>query len=218
MDGKVTYRTVQELSQDYQFLLAEIKQETPPTEIPQLDQLFVQAVSEDLKDKLLQHLLPNPTTTNDENLHRFNQIVLRAITAEKELKTVTTIAERAAFRQTRSSARGGYQVAQRTGPKTFLVPGGPISNIPIEQRVYLESVCETNTVVKCDALPHSSGFIMVPTCFLRTHNPEVSPRQEEIMAEAIVAMESAEGLVLASIVEEALVNSSGMKVPIKCFG
>jgi hypothetical protein len=54
---KAKYLSVQELHQRYQFLLIEIKSDTPPADIPQLDQLFVQAVSEDdLQKKLLTHL------------------------------------------------------------------------------------------------------------------------------------------------------------------
>jgi hypothetical protein len=60
------YLSVQELDQRHQFLLVEIKSNTPQAEIPQLDQLFLQTVSEDLQKKLLVHLLPLPTTTNYE--------------------------------------------------------------------------------------------------------------------------------------------------------
>jgi hypothetical protein len=51
------------------------------------------------------------------------------------------------------------------------------------------------------------------------HNPEASQHQQDIVTGAIEAMvDSAQAFILASIVEEALVNSSGMKTPIKCFG
>jgi hypothetical protein len=103
-NGKVTYILVQELSQDYQFLLSEIKSNTPPTEIPQLDQLLIQAVSEGLRTKLLSHLQPRLMTSNESNIHRFNQIVMLVTDVERELKTVTTIVERVAHLQTRSAA------------------------------------------------------------------------------------------------------------------
>jgi hypothetical protein len=104
-DGKLTNISVQELLQDYQFLLSEIIPNTPPTEIPQLDQLFVQVVSKDLRTKLLSHLQQGLTTSNEDNIHRFNRTVMLAIDAERELKTVTTIAERVVqHRQTRSAA------------------------------------------------------------------------------------------------------------------
>ena len=69
-----------------------------PTEIPQLDNMFVQAVGEDLRKKLLRHLPALPAMTIDENVQRLNDIVLMAIEKEDELKTVMNIAERAAFR------------------------------------------------------------------------------------------------------------------------
>jgi hypothetical protein len=47
---------VQELHQRRQFLLIKIKSDNPPAEIPQLDQLFVQAVGEDLRKKQLSFL------------------------------------------------------------------------------------------------------------------------------------------------------------------
>jgi hypothetical protein len=75
------YLSVQELHQSYQFLLVEIKSTTPPAEIPQLDQLFAQAVSEDLRKKLLVYLHPLPTTTNHANMHRFTAMTQHAIDA-----------------------------------------------------------------------------------------------------------------------------------------
>jgi hypothetical protein len=98
---QANYRSVQELSQEYQRLLAEIKPSTMPTEIPQLDNIFVQSVSEDLRKKLIRHLGQEPATTIDENIQHFNDLVLSAMDAEEELRTVTNIAERAAFHQTR---------------------------------------------------------------------------------------------------------------------
>jgi hypothetical protein len=79
---KPKHLTVQELHQRHQFLLIEIKPDAPPADIPQLDQLFAQAVSEDLRKKLLSHLQALPTTTNNENVQRFSDLVQHAIEAE----------------------------------------------------------------------------------------------------------------------------------------
>jgi hypothetical protein len=92
-----------------------------PTEIPQLDNIFVQAVSEDLRKKLIRHLGQEPATTIDENTQRFNDLVLLAIDAEEELRTVTNIAKRATFRQTCPyGPRGTQQYSQRAVPRTFM--------------------------------------------------------------------------------------------------
>jgi hypothetical protein len=71
-----------------------------PTEIPQLDNIFVQAVSEDLRKKLIRHLGLAPAETSNEHIHYFNNLLLLAIDVEEELRTMTNIAERAAFFQT----------------------------------------------------------------------------------------------------------------------
>ena len=94
---KPRYLTVQELHQRYQFLLIEIKVDTPPADILQLDQLFLQAVSKDLRKKLLTHFHPLPATTNNENVQRFSDLLVQhANEAENELTTMTNIASRAA--------------------------------------------------------------------------------------------------------------------------
>jgi hypothetical protein len=90
----------------------------PPSEIPQLDNVFTQAVGEDLCKKLLRHSITTPAAAVDKNLQSFSNIALMAIEQEDELKTVTNIAERAAF-------RAGGQQTQRNSQfttKTEWVP------------------------------------------------------------------------------------------------
>jgi hypothetical protein len=73
-------------------LLIENKSNTLPAEIPQLDQLFVKAVSEDLRKKLLSHLHLQPsTTTNNANTQQFSEMTQTAIDAENELQTISNI-------------------------------------------------------------------------------------------------------------------------------
>ena len=56
------------------------------------------------KEIVLRHLIPVPALTKDENVQCFSDIiVLLAIEKEDELKTVTNIAERAAFREQRGT-------------------------------------------------------------------------------------------------------------------
>jgi hypothetical protein len=80
-------------------------------------------------------------------------------------------------------------------------------------------------VPNCDSCSRSSGPIVMPTCFLTKHAPGMSGEQQDLMAQAIKAMGMAAGTLAedtpftgASVVEEVLQNSSGMRVPIKCFG
>ena len=62
----------------------------------------------------------------------------------------------------------------------------------------------------------------MPVSFLTRCNPSISDVHQDLMAEAIVAMgavvEEARPMTAASIVEEALQQASGTKIPIKCFG
>jgi hypothetical protein len=59
------------------------------TELPELDNIFVQAISEDLRKRLVRHLDHPPSTTIDANLQSFNDIIELAIQEEAELETVT---------------------------------------------------------------------------------------------------------------------------------
>ena len=221
------YLTVQELHQSYQFLLVEIKNTTPPAEIPQLDQLFVQAVSEDLRKKLLVHLHPLPTTTNHANIQRFTAMIQHAIDAENELQTITNIADRAAHRNSKPYA--ARQNTQQRQPHTFF-SGTSQDQQEEYPEEYSDPYGRSNanayaTIPTCDYYAHSSGPLLMPTCFLTKHTPGISRDQQDIMAQAIVAMGMAAETLAdeipftgASIVEEALQKSSGMRIPIKCFG
>ena len=75
------------------------------------------------RKKLLRHLILAPALTIDENVQCFSDIVLLAIEKEDELKTVTNIAERAAFRGERGAApRGRFK--QQRGARIFLARAG----------------------------------------------------------------------------------------------
>jgi hypothetical protein len=218
------YRSVQELSQAYQFILSEIKSTTQPTELPELDNIFVQAISEDLRKRLVRHLDHPPSTTIDANLQSFNDIIELAIQEEAELKTVTNIAERAAHRASRPYGNRGNPIQPRA-PRTFLTTHGGEQE---EQRYREEeenSYRRPNTftaVQLCDSFHHSTGQVIMPICFLTRHNNNISTDQQDLMAEAILAMEMVTveelPLVATSIVEGALQQASGTRIPIKCFG
>jgi hypothetical protein len=71
--------SIRDPHQRHQFFSIKIKSNAPPAEIPQLDQLFVQSVSEDLRKKLLSHLHPQPTTTNNANRQQFLEMMQTAV-------------------------------------------------------------------------------------------------------------------------------------------
>jgi hypothetical protein len=204
--------------------LIEIKPDTPPADIPQLDQLFAQAVSEDLRKKLLSHLQALPTTTNNENVQRFSDLVQHAIEAENELTTITNIASRAAHRESKPHA-GRQQTQQNRGPRTFFNAGEQEPNDECSKNSVHASSNTCCIATNCDSILHSTGPAVIPTCFLAKHLPQISPEQEELMALATVAMGTAVDSMLedmpftgTSIAEEALQQASGTRIPTKCFG
>ena len=73
----------------------------------------------------------------------------------------------------------------------------------------------------CDSILHSTGPVVIPTCFLAKYSPQISPEQEEVMVLAIVAMGTAVDSIQedmpfmgASVAEEALQQASGTRIPI----
>jgi hypothetical protein len=80
-------------------------------------------------------------------------------------------------------------------------------------------------IPNCNSCSHSSGPMLIPTCFLTKHTPGMLGEQQDLMAQAITAMGMAARTLAEdttftgeNVVEEALQQSSGMRVPIKCFG
>jgi hypothetical protein len=215
--------SIEELHQRHQFLLIEIKSDTPPADVPQLDQLLIQAVSEDLRKRLLSRVIPLPTTSNSANVQRFTNMMQHAIEAENDLKTITNIAEKAAHRQTRPCNIRQNTNSQR-GPQTFFAGGHEQhTEHPDDQSVHASNpYCATPN---CEAISHSTGTVIVPMCFLTKCTPSISAEQQEPMAQAIIAMGTAvESMqddmpfTRASIAEAALQTASGARMPIKCFG
>ena len=239
--NKPHFRSMNQLAQEYQFLISEIKPTTQPQEIPELESVFVQAVSEDLRKKLVRHLHATASTTIDENLQRFNTLVQRAVEAEDELKTLTNIAERAAFRQQKPYGTRSTQQPNQKGPRTFLTRHAQHPTTITDEHhpsayandpaAYETGPHETNPaassqILPCDSISHpTAGTVHIPICFMTKHNPTASTVQQTLMTEAILSMERAlspEELALpltaTSIVEGALQQSSGTRIPIKCFG
>jgi hypothetical protein len=102
--------------------LTEIKSNAPLAEIPQSDQLFVQAVSEDLSKKLSSYLHPLLTASNDENIQRFSEMMQNAIMAENELQTIANVADPAVHRSSKPHA-GRQAAQQRPGPHALMFNG-----------------------------------------------------------------------------------------------
>jgi hypothetical protein len=161
--------------------------------------------------------------TIDANSQRFNDMVDLAMDEEAELKTVISIAERAAHRASRPCGNCGTPNQPRA-PRSFLA-----THEEQEEERHAEE--ETNsyrpntfmsTPQLCDSLIHSTGQVILPIFFLTKHNTAISHEQQDLMAEAILSMEMVTvdelPLVATIIVEGALQQASGTRIPIKCFG
>jgi hypothetical protein len=69
--------------------------DTAATDLPELETRFAQALSEDLRTKLIRHLHLLPSQKIDRNLRRLNSVLEHVINAKKELKLTMNAAERA---------------------------------------------------------------------------------------------------------------------------
>jgi hypothetical protein len=178
------------LSQECQRPLAEIKPTTLPTKAPQLNNALVQAVSKDLKKKLIQHIAVLPANTIDKSLQRFNNMVQFAVDAEDELKTATDVTHGAAFQTTRPCGGKGNATPPRSQARTFMAPAAPTAGVeeqesPSETETEkterhqqsrateehnrnLEENCNRNltrsTTEDCTTVKHPAGKVLLPTC------------------------------------------------------
>jgi hypothetical protein len=200
------YKTINEVAQEYQYLLQEVDEFTLPAELPELEAAFYQSLSADLQRKLVTTLHANTSTTLIENVKRFNDFIQEANTAEEGLKDITRIAERAAQRQTPRA----YTPRTPQGARTFL---GYEDSQTQEKN---ESINITNNDGKA---------ICMPIAFVATHSPSCTQDQQDMMAHAITTMDDLARdtmgltpLTASSIVEQALQQASGVRAPMKCFG
>jgi hypothetical protein len=207
VNRRPVYKTINEVAQEYQYLLQEVDEFTLPAEIPELEAAFYQSLSADPQRKLVTTLHPNTSTTLIENIKQFNDFIQEANTAEEGLKDITRIAERAAQRQ---SPRG-YTPRTPQGARTFM---GYEDNE--QQKQAKESVSITTD---------DGGIICMPIAFVATHSSACTKDQQDLMAHVITTMDDLAcdtmgltPLTASSIVKQALQQASGVRAPMKCFG
>jgi hypothetical protein len=153
-EKRFKYKSVTELSQDYQFELQEVTPTTAHDELPDLENSFYRALSNDLQTRVIDHIHPAAATTLIQNIARFNEFVSLCLQEETALKTITGVAERAVLRQTRNAYQHRTPVPR--GPRTFITthphegqytPPGPYSPTghfppptpPVEPNPYIRS-------------------------------------------------------------------------------
>lgn len=219
--SRARYKSITELSQDYQFELQEVTPTTQHDELPDMENTFYRALSADMQTRVIDSLSPAPPTTVGQNIARFNHFVNLCIQQEKALKTITSVAERAVQR----SSRNNYQqrAAGPKGPRAFIAthhypaPFTPQQE-PQDHQYPLAAVGTAIPQASPQHAPNSPHLppVVLPFTFLCAPTTQ---NQQETMTQAILAMdEASQALCAVSIVEEALQKSSGMRAPMKCFG
>jgi hypothetical protein len=222
--SRAKYKSVTELSQDFQFELQEITPATTTDELPDLENTFYRALSADMQTRVIDDLQPVPPTSVIQNIARFNQFVAICVQQEKALKTITSVAERAVAR----NSRNNYQprIAGPKGPRTFIATQHQYSpqfahQLPPPQQMqhYPLAAVGTHPYPQEQQQPPSHPVpltVVLPFAFLCAPTTQ---SQQDTLTQAILAMdEASQALTMVSIVEEALQKSSGMRAPMKCFG
>jgi hypothetical protein len=201
------FSTIEELNQKFQGVLQEIKPYDPPTDLPDLCQLFYQATTKDLQNKTVR-LLPggNPTNFN-HNLARLNEFVLDVLRQERDLRSLINIARRAtgparannratpagsAFMNTQNDQHQEYP-HQETNPR-----GGTRGGTELTRT-------SDNTYI-----PTTGGHLVLPRAFVAT--------QMDSTAQSTLKNTLTQTLTALSLAEQALRDASGTRFPPQCFG
>jgi hypothetical protein len=95
---KPHFKTVDEVACEFQQVLQEVSEHTNQNKIPNLQRTYYQALSDELKKKLVVFLTPAPPATFNQNLARFQEFVVEARKAEQKLQTISSFASRAVER------------------------------------------------------------------------------------------------------------------------
>jgi hypothetical protein len=122
-EKRFKYKSVTELSQEYQFELQEVTETMAPDELPDLENAFYRALSSDLQTKIIDYIHPIPPISVIQNIARFNEFISLCLQEEKSLKTITSVAERAVARQSRNTYQN--RPPPNKGPRTFTTLPGP---------------------------------------------------------------------------------------------
>jgi hypothetical protein len=218
---KARYKSIMELGAEFQYILNEISTITDPDDIPNLEHAIYQSLSQDLQTNLVDQLHPQAPVSIRQNIAQFNEFLLAATTEEKNLRTIAMIAERTVSRQSRNSYQN--RNTQR-GPRTFMgIPSNSTQQDMYNAYLQQQQQRITNQAPMAAAHPigrdTSTTPVTLPFAFICTPHSQCPAEQQEMMTDAITTMDAlVESLTFVSIVEEALVKSSGMPAPLKCFG
>jgi hypothetical protein len=117
-EKRFNYKSVTELHQDYQFELQEVTKTMAPETLPDLENAFYRALSTDIQTRVIDRLHATPPTSVIENVNRLNEFVTVCLQEEINLKTITSVAQRAVTHQSKMAYQSRNPQMQR-GPRTF---------------------------------------------------------------------------------------------------
>jgi hypothetical protein len=203
------FSTVEELNQKFQGVLQEIKPYNPPNDLPDLCQLFYQATTKDLQNKTVR-LLPggNPVNFN-HNLARLNEFVIEVVRQERDLKSLITIARRAAgpSRINRASPAGSaFMNTQREHQDEQQDQGGNGQDWNRSQQYKPSASTRGDNAY----ITTTAGNLVLPRAFIAT--------QQDSTEESTIKNTLTQTLTALSLAEQALRDASGTRSPPQCFG
>jgi hypothetical protein len=203
--GKMEYISVQELNKQYQMHLAEVDATNmlETAHLPSLSRTFFQALSTQLREKLVEHLPAAMHLDYNENLAFYNVFMQQAFKAEKEIKGVYNMVRNVATARTNTANWNRNPGA----PRTFMATRG-------DERGHLGHSNGPSKFRECRVIEvdEDGEQVVMPEfcCYVATPGaPTEQKVKDEITQHAIV---------LVSVAEQALREASGMRVPMKCFG
>jgi hypothetical protein len=219
---RARFKSIMELGAEFQYILNEVTPATDPDDIPNLEHAIYQALSQDLQTNLVDALHPQPPVSIRQNMAQFTEFLLAATTEEKSLRTIAMIAERTVSRQSRQSYQ---QRSPARGPRTFMASMGKQTpeetyNAYLHQQQQRQHQHQHTPIAAAHPIEAENVTpVTLPFAFICTPHSQCTQEQQEMMTVAITTMDDlVESLTFVSIVEEALVKSSGMNAPLKCFG
>jgi hypothetical protein len=204
------YLSVQELSQSFQNQLAECngRDASAGLGLPNLATTAYQAMTTQLKDKLVDYIPDVEPVDFQENMAMFDAFMTEAKRAEKELRTIINIARSAASARSPNTYNRGPR-----GPRTFLAhpyTGDHDTEDFDDDEAHAGPRQATgNTTVTFEG----TDTMLLPSfcCFIA----KKPGRSDEDKVKDLILHKT---LTLLSMAEQALQDASGTKAPIKCFG
>lgn len=207
------YLSIQELNQSYQNQLAEVsgRDHNAGMDLPNLATTAYQAMTAQLKEKLVNFIPATEPANFQENMAMFDAFITEAKRAEKELRTIINIARSAASSRSPSTYNRGPR-----GPRTFLArPYDPHDDTQDDDGYDDETndspgdPTAANSTVKFEG---TDTMLLPSFCCFVARKPG---RSEEDKVKDLILHKA---ITLLSMAEQALQDASGTRAPIKCFG